>query len=55
MLQSTAHIALVVRDYDEVIAFYTQKLQFKLVGDTYQPEQDKRWVVVAPQGPRLHA
>ena len=52
MLQSIAHIALVVRDYDEAIAFYTQKLQFELVEDTYQPEQDKRWVVVAPQGPR---
>jgi catechol 2,3-dioxygenase-like lactoylglutathione lyase family enzyme len=43
-----AHIALVVRDYDEAIAFYTQKLGFILLEDTYQPEQDKRWVVVAP-------
>ena len=41
-------IAIVVRDYDEAIAFYTQKLGFTLVEDTYQPEQDKRWVVVAP-------
>jgi len=38
----------VVRDYDEAIAFYTQKLGFTLVEDTYQPEQDKRWVIVAP-------
>jgi catechol 2,3-dioxygenase-like lactoylglutathione lyase family enzyme len=45
---SIAHVALVVRDYDEAIAFYTQKLGFTLVEDTYQPEQDKRWVVVAP-------
>lgn len=43
-------IAIVVRDYDEAIAFYTQKLGFTLVEDTYQPEQDKRWVVVAPGG-----
>jgi catechol 2,3-dioxygenase-like lactoylglutathione lyase family enzyme len=48
MRQSIVHVALVVRDYDEAIAFYTQKLHFELVEDTYQPEQDKRWVVVAP-------
>ena len=48
MKQSIAHIALVVRDYDEAIEFYTNKLHFSLVEDTYQPEQDKRWVVVAP-------
>jgi catechol 2,3-dioxygenase-like lactoylglutathione lyase family enzyme len=39
-----------VRDYDEAIAFFTQKLNFTLVADEYQPEQDKRWVVVAPPG-----
>ena len=50
MNQSIAHIALVVRDYDEAIEFYTRKLHFTLVEDTYQPEQDKRWVVVAPPG-----
>ncbi|HNT76428.1 MAG TPA: VOC family protein [Anaerolineae bacterium] len=50
MPQSIVHIALVVRDYDEAIAFYTEKLHFTLVEDTYQPEQDKRWVVVAPPG-----
>lgn len=48
MNQSIAHIALVVRDYDEAIDFYTKKLHFSLVEDTYQPEQDKRWVIVAP-------
>jgi len=48
MKQSIVHIALVVRDYDEAIAFYTQKLNFDLIEDLYQPEQDKRWVVVAP-------
>jgi catechol 2,3-dioxygenase-like lactoylglutathione lyase family enzyme len=50
MKQSIVHIALVVKDYDEAIAFYTEKLHFTLVEDTYQPEQDKRWVVVAPPG-----
>jgi catechol 2,3-dioxygenase-like lactoylglutathione lyase family enzyme len=48
--QSIAHIALVVRDYDEAIAFFTQTLNFTLVTDEYQPAQDKRWVVVAPPG-----
>ena len=52
MRQSIVHVALVVRDYDEAIEFYTKKLNFTLVEDTYQPEQDKRWVVVAPPGSR---
>ena len=50
MKQSLLHVALVVRDYDEAIEFFTRKLHFTLVEDTYQPEQDKRWVVVAPPG-----
>ena len=50
MKQSIVHIALVVRDYDDAIAFYTEKLNFQLIEDTYQPEQDKRWVVVSPPG-----
>ena len=50
MQQSITHVALVVRDYDEAIAFFCDKLHFTLVEDTYQPEQDKRWVVVAPPG-----
>jgi len=48
MKQNIVHIALVVKDYDEAINFYVNKLKFELVEDTYQPEQDKRWVVVAP-------
>jgi catechol 2,3-dioxygenase-like lactoylglutathione lyase family enzyme len=48
--QSILHVALVVRDYDEAIDFYCDKLNFTLVDDTYQPEQDKRWVVVSPPG-----
>lgn len=50
MKQAIVHVALVVRDYDEAIRFYTEKLGFTLVEDRYQPEQDKRWVVVAPPG-----
>ncbi|MCT4605631.1 MAG: VOC family protein [Marinisporobacter sp.] len=50
MIQSIVHIALVVKDYDEAIEFYTKKLHFTLIEDTYQAEQDKRWVVVSPPG-----
>ncbi|MCQ4088375.1 VOC family protein [Saccharibacillus sp. JS10] len=50
MIQSIVHIALVVNDYDEAIEFYTKKLHFTLVEDIDQPEQNKRWVVVAPPG-----
>jgi len=50
MIQSIVHIALVVKDYDDAIDFYTKKLNFHLIEDTYQPEQDKRWVVVSPPG-----
>jgi len=52
MPQSLAHIALMVRDYDEAIAWFTDKLGFTLVADKYQQEQDKRWVLVAPPGSR---
>ncbi len=56
-----AHIALIVRDYDEALAFYIGRLGFTLVEDTYQPEQDerpsdsariasKRWVTIRPPG-----
>jgi len=48
--QSILHVALVVKDYDEAIEFYCNKLKFTLVDDTYQAEQDKRWVVVSPPG-----
>ena len=39
-----------IQDYDEAIDFYVNKLKFDLIEDTHQPEQDKRWVVVAPPG-----
>lgn len=50
MKQSIIHISLVVDDYDDALDFYINKLNFELVEDTYQPEQDKRWVVVSPPG-----
>lgn len=49
MKQRIAHIALVVKDYDEAIEFYTKKLDFKLIEDTKLTEE-KRWVMVAPNG-----
>ena len=50
MSQALGLISLVVRDYDKAIEFYVNTLGFELVDDTYQPEQDKRWVVVRPKG-----
>jgi catechol 2,3-dioxygenase-like lactoylglutathione lyase family enzyme len=50
MNQSIAQIALVVREYDEAMAFYVGTLGFTLVEDTYLSSQGKRWVVVAPPG-----
>lgn len=47
-------VSLVVPDYDEALAFYVGKLGFELVEDTPVPEQDKRWVVVAPRGSDAH-
>jgi len=48
-MQHLAHIALVVKDYDEAIQFYTQKLGFTLIEDTKLSEE-KRWVLVKPPG-----
>lgn len=50
MTQSLAHVALIVREYDEALAFYCGTLGFERVEDTEQPEQSKRWVVVRPPG-----
>ena len=50
MPQHLGLISVVVRDYAEAIAFYVGKLGFSLLEDTYQPAQDKRWVVVSPPG-----
>lgn len=49
MKQRLAMTTLVVRDYDEAIAFYTEKLRFRLLEDTHMSET-KRWVVIAPPG-----
>ena len=49
MQQRLVQIALVVDDYDEAIAFYTEKLHFELIEDTPR-RPGKRWVVVAPPG-----
>ena len=50
MKQHLALTAIVVKDYDEAIAFFVGVLGFDLVEDSYVAEQDKRWVVVAPPG-----
>ena len=50
MTQNLAQVALVVRDYDEAIRFYTDMLKFELVEDT-QLSPTKRWVIVQPPGP----
>ena len=49
MKQRLAHIAIVVKDYDEAIRFYTEKLHFDLIEDT-QLSETKRWVLVRPKG-----
>lgn len=49
MKQQIAHIALVVKDYDEAIQFYTSKLHFSLVEDTVL-SPTKRWVLISPPG-----
>ncbi len=49
MKQSIGQVTLVVREYDEAIDFYVGTLGFTLIEDTYIPEQDKRWIIVAPR------
>ena len=51
MLQTLGYVALVVRNYDEAIAFFTNSLGFELIDDTDRGE-GKRWVLVAPPGSR---
>lgn len=50
MKQHLGLVSLVVRDYDEALAFFVGKLGFVLVEDTEVPEQSKRWVVISPPG-----
>ena len=49
-MQTMGMVSLVVADYDEALAFYVGKLGFRLVEDSFVPEQNKRWVVVEPAG-----
>lgn len=50
MQQSLGLVCLVVADYDDALAFFVGKLGFELIEDRFVPEQNKRWVVVAPPG-----
>jgi catechol 2,3-dioxygenase-like lactoylglutathione lyase family enzyme len=52
MKQSLGLVSLVVRDYDEALAFFVGKLGFELAEDKPVPEQAKRWVVISPPGAR---
>ena len=49
-MQWLSLVSLVVKDYDEALAFYVGKLGFRLVEDSFVPEQNKRWVVIEPPG-----
>jgi catechol 2,3-dioxygenase-like lactoylglutathione lyase family enzyme len=49
-MQTLGLISLVVADYDAALAFYVGKLGFRLVEDSFVPEQNKRWVVIEPPG-----
>lgn len=53
MTQTLGYVALVVRDYDEAIAFFAEKIGFRAVEDSAAIDRDgqsKRWVLVAPPG-----
>jgi catechol 2,3-dioxygenase-like lactoylglutathione lyase family enzyme len=49
-MQWLSLVSLVVKDYDEALAFYVGKLGFRLIEDSFVPEQNKRWVVIEPPG-----
>ena len=50
MPQSIGLVSVLVREYDEAIAFFVGVLGFSLTEDSELPEEKKRWVVVAPGG-----
>jgi catechol 2,3-dioxygenase-like lactoylglutathione lyase family enzyme len=55
MAQTLGYVALVVRDYDEALEFFTQSLGFTVVEDSLSKDrngQEKRWVLVRPPGSR---
>ena len=47
--QRIGYVALVVRDYDEAIEYYTTALGFELVEDTAL-DDEKRWILLAAPG-----
>ena len=49
-MQYVSLVSLVVKDYDEALAFYVGKLGFRLIEDSVVPGQNKRWVVIEPPG-----
>src|SRR5260370_6609618 len=49
MKQTLGYVALVVRDYDEALAFFTRTLNFRVIEDT-RLSDEKRWVLIAPPG-----
>jgi catechol 2,3-dioxygenase-like lactoylglutathione lyase family enzyme len=51
MMQTLGYVALVVRDYDEAVKFFTESLGFHVIEDTVQG-QGKRWILVAPPNSR---
>ncbi len=53
MPQTLGYVALLVRDYDEALAYYTQKLGFRVVEDSPSKDRNgepKRWILISPQG-----
>jgi catechol 2,3-dioxygenase-like lactoylglutathione lyase family enzyme len=55
MAQTIGYVALVVRDYDEALAFFTHSLGFTVIEDAVAKDRlgnDKRWVIVSPPGSR---
>jgi catechol 2,3-dioxygenase-like lactoylglutathione lyase family enzyme len=55
MAQTLGYVALVVRDYDEALAFFTQALGFVVIEDSVAKDRsgnEKRWVLVSPRGSR---
>lgn len=53
MSQRIGYISLVVRDYDEAVSYFTEKLGFALIEDSASKDRDgqpKRWILIAPPG-----
>lgn len=50
MKKNIINLSLVVKDYDEAIAWFQDNLDFVVLEDFEQPEQNKRWVRISPPG-----